>query len=118
MESEIKTVLNSLSRQVPKSTSFKMAKFNLALWSKSHGIINQGDAGEKDLSKKDLSEESFKKGDLVECNSVGAFDRFLKEGTIYEVIKNLEDSIVIKDDSGTENPYLKVRFRRVAKNLI
>lgn len=60
----------------------------------------------------------FLSGDQVVCKSPGAFDMYLDRHTTYTVIRVSEKYIVIKDDSGNENPYLKARFTHLAKTVV
>lgn len=52
----------------------------------------------------------YRVSDPVEPRTIGMWDTNLTEGKTYRINKIIGDYIVIRDDSGELNPYLKARF--------
>lgn len=68
--------------------------------------------------KKSISEPhgtNFEIHDPVKCRVVGTWDRFLTKERTYIVHEITDECIIIKDDSGDLNPYLKDRFINLSK---
>lgn len=65
----------------------------------------------------DLRTSIFRISDPVEPTTIGMWDTNLTEGKTYRINKIKGDYIVIRDDSGELNPYLKARFLNKSEYL-
>lgn len=65
----------------------------------------------------DLRTSIFRVSDPVEPTTIGMWDTNLTEGKTYRINKIKGDYIVIRDDSGELNPYLKARFLNKSEYL-
>lgn len=69
--------------------------------------------------KPDDTIPEFEVHDPVKIKELGMWDNYLTKGNVYIVHKVTDECIVIKDDSGDLNPYLKSRFINLSKrNLV
>jgi hypothetical protein len=86
------------------------------------GVVYEGEELElKILSLIDAklgeSEDLFELHDPVKVKTLGDWDRFLTLDRVYQVYEIKEDCIIIRDDSGDFNPYLKDRFINLSKRM-
>lgn len=65
----------------------------------------------------ELRTSIYRVSDPVEPITIGMWDTHLTEGRTYRINKVSGDYIVIRDDSGELNPYLKARFLNTSDYL-
>lgn len=68
-------------------------------------------------AEEELRNSIFRVSDPVEPKTVGIWDNNLTEGQEYRINEVSGNIIIIRDDSGELNPYLKSRFRNKSNYL-